>query len=80
MKKKVPQTMAENFTLIEEQMLQGPWVLGERFSTSDLYLYTVTRWLEGDGVDVRRFPKVADHMRRLDTQPQVQKVVALHAA
>jgi len=80
MKKKVPQTMAENFTLIEEQMLQGPWVLGERFSTSDLYLYTVTRWLEGDGVDVRRFPKVADHMRRLDAQPQVQKVVALHAA
>jgi glutathione S-transferase len=80
MKKKVPQTMAENFKLIEEEMLQGPWVLGERFSTSDLYLYTISRWLEGDGVDVQRFPKVADHMRRLDAQPQVQKVVALHKA
>lgn len=79
MKKKVPQTMGENFTLIEEQMFQGPWVLGERFSTSDLYLYTICRWLEGDGVDVQRFPKVADHMRRLDAQPQVRKVVALHA-
>ena len=80
MKKKVPQTMADSFTLIEEQMLKGPWVLGERFSTSDLYLYTLTRWLEGDGVDVQRFPKVADHMRRMDAQPQVQKVVALHKA
>ena len=78
MKKKVPQTMAESFGLIEEQMLKGPWVLGEQFSTSDLYLYTLTRWLEGDGVDVNRFPKVADHMRRMDAQPQVQKVVALH--
>ena len=78
MKKKVPQTMAESFALIEEQMLKGPWVLGESFSTSDLYLYTLTRWLEGDGVDVKRFPKVADHLRRMEALPQVQKVVALH--
>ena len=76
MKKKVPRTMAESFTLIEEKMLQGPWVLGERFSTSDLYLFTLARWLEGDGVDVNRFPKVADHMRRLEAQPQVRKVLA----
>jgi len=78
MKKKVPQTMAESFTLIEEGMLRGPWVLGERFSTSDPYLYTLTRWLDGDGVDLNRFPKVADHMRRMEAQPQVRKVVALH--
>lgn len=78
MKKKVPQTMAESFTLVEEQMLKGPWVLGERFGTSDMYLYTLSRWLAGDGVDVQRFPKVADHMRRMEEKPQVQKIVALH--
>ena len=80
MKKKVPQTMAESFTLIEEGMLRGPWVLGERFSTSDLYLYTLTRWLGGDGVDLNRFPRVADHLRRMEAQPQVQKIIALHQA
>jgi glutathione S-transferase len=80
MKKKVPQTMAESFALIESQMLQGPWVLGERFSTSDLYLYTIERWLEGDNVDVARFPKVAAHMQRMDAEPQVKKVLAAHAA
>lgn len=80
MKKKVPQTMAECFTLIEEKYLQGPWVLGERFSTSDLYLYTLAGWLEGDGVDVKRFPRVADHMKRMDAQPQVQKVLAAQQA
>ena len=80
MKKKVPQTMTECFTLIEEQMLRAPWVLGERFSTSDLYLYTISRWLESDGVDANRFPKVVDHMRRMEAMPQVQKVVALYRA
>jgi glutathione S-transferase len=78
MKKKVPQTMTESFALIEEKMLQGPWVLGERFSTSDLYLFTIAGWLEGDGVDVNRFPKVAAHMRRLGEQPQVRKVLAAY--
>lgn len=79
MKKKVPQTMAESFALIEEQMLQGPWVLGGRMSTSDLYLFTIARWLEGDGVDVQRFPRVADHMQRLEALPAVRKVLAEHA-
>jgi len=80
MKKKVPQTMGDCFELIETQMFQGPWVLGERFSTSDLYLYTLTRWLQGDQVDVQRFPRVADHLRRMDAQPQVQKVLAAQRA
>jgi glutathione S-transferase len=80
MKKKVPQNMADCFTLIEEQLLKGPWLLGERFSTSDLYLYTLARWLKGDSVDVARFPKVADHMQRLQAQPQVQKVLAAQQA
>ena len=75
MKQKVPQTMGDAFGLIESQLLQGPWVLGERFSTSDLYLYTLTRWLEGDKVDVKRFAKVADHMQRMEAQPQVKKVL-----
>jgi glutathione S-transferase len=79
MKKKVPQTMAESFALIEDKMLQGPWVLGERLSTSDFYLYTIARWLEGDGVDVKGFPKVAEHMARLDATPQVRKVLAAQA-
>jgi glutathione S-transferase len=80
MKARVPHTMGECFTLIEEQMFKGPWVLGERFSTADLYLTTLARWLAGDGVEVSRFPKVADHLRRMDAQPQVQKVLALHKA
>lgn len=80
MKQKVPQTMGDAFALIDSQLLQGPWVLGERFSTSDLYLYTLSRWLEGDKVDVKRFAKVADHMKRMEAQPQVRKVLEAQGA
>jgi glutathione S-transferase len=72
--------MGECFELIENGMFEGPWVLGERFSVCDLYLFTVSGWLKGDGVDVERFPKVAEHRRRLAADPVVQKVLAAQAA
>ena len=76
MKAKVTQNMGDCFDLIERDCLAGPWVLGERYSVADPYLYTIARWLPGDGVDVARFPKVADHMRRMAAEPAVKRVLA----
>lgn len=76
MKKKVPQNMSECLELIERDLLKGPWVLGEKRSICDLYLFTVTQWLEGDGVDIGRFPKVADLRRRMLADAVVAKVLA----
>ena len=79
MARKASQNVADGFALIEQHMVQGPWVLGERMSTSDLYLFTLGRWLPGHGIDVARYPKVAALMQRLEAMPQVQKVLALQA-
>jgi glutathione S-transferase len=78
MKKKVPQTVAQSFDLIEQHMLKTPWVLGDRFSICDMYLFTLAQWLEGDGVDPGRFPNVADHRNRMSADPVVVKVLAAH--
>src|SRR4051812_17457221 len=61
MKRKVPQTVSECFALIEQQMLAGPWVMGETYTICDPYLFNLSQWLESDGVDLERLPKVADH-------------------
>jgi glutathione S-transferase len=76
MKRKVPQTMAACFKVIEEKMLVGPWVMGEAYTICDPYLYTLATWLEGDGVDPASFPKVHDHMRRMAARPAVQRASA----
>lgn len=76
LQRKVPQTVGDCFTLIEREMLQGPWVMGETFSISDIYLFTLAQWLEADGVDPARFPKVADLRRRMSESPIVKKVIA----
>lgn len=80
MRRKVPQSMGECFELIEAELFQGPWVMGEAYSVSDPYLFTLTGWLEQDGVDPARFPKVQDHFRRMGERPAVRKVLAEQAA
>ena len=76
MKRKVPQTMAACFALIERDMVKGPWVMGEQYTICDPYLFTLASWLEGDSVDIAQFPKVADHYIRMSARPAVQKVLA----
>ena len=41
MKRKVPETMAACFALIEREMLKGPWVMGEQYTVCDPYLFTL---------------------------------------
>jgi glutathione S-transferase len=76
MRRKVPQAVSECFDLIEREMLTGPWVMGRDYTICDPYLFTITQWLEGDGIDVARFPKVRDHRQRMSDRPPVSKAVA----
>jgi glutathione S-transferase len=80
MKKKVPQSVGDCFEQIEHEMLLGPWVTGSNYTICDMYLFTLAQWLEADGVDLRRLPKVADHRRRMSENPVVARVIAVELA
>jgi glutathione S-transferase len=72
-----PKAVAECFALIESELLQAPWIMGEAYSICDPYLFTLSRWIEGDGVDPTPFPKILAHRRRMAERPAVSKVLAL---
>jgi glutathione S-transferase len=76
MKRKVPDSVAACYELIESKMLRGPWVMGEAYTVCDPYLFTVAQWMEGDSIDPARFPKVRDHRQRMSERAAVRKVVA----
>jgi len=75
MQRKVPESVGACFELIEQHMLKGPWVMGERYTICDPYLFTVAQWLEADGVDPARFPGVITHRERVAARPAVQKAI-----
>lgn len=76
MKRKLPESMGACFDLIERDMLKGPWVMGEAYTICDPYLFTLAGWMEVDGVDPARFPKVRDHRQRMAERPAVKKALA----
>jgi glutathione S-transferase len=76
MKRKVAQNMSDCFALIERELLAGPWVMGERYSVADAYLFTVAEWLEGDGVELSTLPKTRAHRERMRERPAVQRALA----
>lgn len=78
MKAKVAQNMIDCFDWIERELLRGPWVMGKDFSVADPYLFTLTIWLMQNGVELARFPRVADHYQRMLALPAVQKIAPLH--
>ena len=80
MKKKVPQSVGDCFAYVENHALAGPFVMGEHYTVADPYLYTVSRWMEADGLDPSRFPKVRAHREMMATRPSVQKALADHDA
>ena len=76
MQKKVPDSVGACFALIERQMLVGPWVMGEAYTIADPYLFTLAQWLEADGVDPSRIPRVMAHRARMAERANVKKAVA----
>jgi glutathione S-transferase len=78
MKAKVAENMTGAADLIEKEILRGPWVMGDQFTVADAYLFTMTSWMAGDGVDLTKFPKLADHYARMMTIPAVKKIAPLH--
>jgi glutathione S-transferase len=78
MKAKVAENMTGAAELIEKEILRGPWVMGDQFTVADAYLFTMTSWMTGDGVDLAKFPKLTAHFKRMMTIPAVQKIAPLH--
>jgi glutathione S-transferase len=75
MQRKVPQSVGACFDLIEEAMFRGPWVMGDSYTICDPYLFTLGQWLEADGVDPARLPKVIGHRHRMMERQAVRTAI-----
>jgi glutathione S-transferase len=80
MQRKVPETVGACYQLIEDRLPAGPWVMGESYTICDPYLFTMAQWMEADGVDPARFPRVRDHRRRMSERPQVRDAIIAELA
>ena len=80
--KMTPEMKAVQLGVIErrldalEKMLGGKdYLMGERFSVADAYLYTVLNWTKIHKIDMAKWPKLADFMTRVGSRPKVHEAM-----
>ncbi len=64
------------FGVIADQLGDGPWLLGERFSAADLFLLMLVRWGRAMPRPPRSLPSLAGHAQRVLARPAVQAAFA----
>lgn len=64
------------FDLIANQLGAGPWLLGERFSAADLYLFMLIRWGRAMPRPPRTLPPLGRLAERVLERPAVQAALA----
>ncbi len=77
MQRKVPKSVTAVFALIESGYLKGSWVMGAKYTVADPCPFAISQWLEADGVDIAKLPRVIDHRARMTERPNVVKAIAL---
>ena len=76
MKAKVPQTMADCAAYIENHAFRGDFVAGDALSLADPYLFVVSGWLAGDGVDRAAYPRLDAFAARMEDRDSVKTMRA----
>ena len=56
--------------------LNGPYLMGARFSVADAYLFVCLNWTQFLNFDLSPWPKLTDLMRRVAARPAVQQALA----
>ena len=60
------------FKVIAEQLGEGPWLLGQRFSAADLFLFMLVRWGRQMPHPPGKLPQLAAHASRVLERSAVQ--------
>lgn len=63
------------FAELEQRVGDGPWAIGAQYTIADPYLVLMHRWGHTAEVDMKPYPRLADHSRRVRERPAVQRVI-----
>lgn len=69
------ETLAAKYKHIDQHLAGRPYLMGEKFSVADAYLFTVTRWASRIDFDLSPFPHVRAFMGRVSARPKVQEAL-----
>jgi glutathione S-transferase len=74
-KKTVKENLAKKYRLLDKHLAGKAYLMGDRFTVADAYLFTVTNWAGHTNVDLSEFPNVQAFQKRVAARPKVQETL-----
>lgn len=65
-------SLLQNYAVPESRLAAADWLIGDRFTVADAYLFTVTNWAAHVALDFSGFPALARFQQRVARRPAVQ--------
>ncbi|MBL8701585.1 MAG: glutathione transferase GstA [Alphaproteobacteria bacterium] len=67
--------LGAKFAAVDKHLAGKQYLLGDKFTVADAYLFTVSNWGKFTGVDIASWPNVAAHQARVAARPKVQEAL-----
>jgi glutathione S-transferase len=64
--------LAKKYRVLDEHLGKNAYLMGDRFTVADAYLFTVTNWAGHVGLDLAEFPNVQAFQKRVSDRPKVR--------
>jgi len=67
--------LGQRFDWIDKQLASKQYLMGEKFTVPDAYLFTVLRWSPRVGIDLSRWKNITAYIDRVAARPKVQEAM-----
>jgi glutathione S-transferase len=68
--------LGKRFAYLDAHLARGPYLLGERFTVADAYLFTVASWAAFHAIDLKPYPNLQAYLARVAARPRVREALA----
>jgi glutathione S-transferase len=67
--------ISKRFDWLSGQLQGRDYLLGKQFTVADAYLYTILRWTNFVGLDLKHWPALATYAAKVESRPKVQEAL-----
>ncbi len=72
-------TLKAKFAYVDSKLEGNDYLMGQQFCVADAYLFTITNWAAGVGVDISGFKNIEAFRARMLARPAVQDAMKAEA-
>ena len=69
------EVLGKRIAWLDQQLAGKRYLMGDKFTVADAYLFTVLRWSPRVGVDLSKSPNVTAYVDRVAARPKVQEAL-----